>query len=74
MKIRNAIPSRWCAGSKSWAPRKINRTEEPKVFEINFQIAPTPRAAPLAAADFLLDAFLLAAIMANLKAFDIHDI
>ena len=51
----------------------MKRTEEPRVFAINFQIAPIPRAAPLAAADFLLDAFFLAAIMANLKAFDIGD-
>ena len=52
----------------------MKRIDEPIVFAINRQIAPIPRAAPLAAADFLLDVFLLAAIMANLKAFDKRDI
>ena len=74
INTRNAMPSRWWAGSKSWAPRKMKRIEEPIVFAMNRQIAPIPRAAPLAAADFLLDAFFLAAIMANLKALDIFDI
>ena len=49
----------------------MKRIDEPRVFAINFQIAPIPRAAPSATADFLLDAFFFAAIMANLKALDI---
>jgi hypothetical protein len=48
----------------------MNLTDEPIVSAMKRQIAPMPRAALLAAAAFLRDAFFLAAIMANLKAFN----